>query len=145
MGLVCLLHQLCHLLSCAALALLICWIYPVKHTHIPLEEACRGMVWCVGYCRCLSGRHARQALVTEQFLDPAMHTSSEKQANAGPTQKITTANTNTIKTIIIFIIYIYIKTTTTTRQLCYLTGWGMNPAVSLALSKSTWPSCISPS
>ncbi len=32
-GLVGLLHQLCHLLSCAALALLICWIYPVAHTH----------------------------------------------------------------------------------------------------------------
>ncbi len=32
-GLVGLLHQLCHLLRCAALALFVCWVYPVKHTH----------------------------------------------------------------------------------------------------------------
>ncbi len=52
------------------------------------------MVWGVGYCRCLAGRHARQALVTEQFLDPAMHTSSGKQANAGPTQQISNDDDN---------------------------------------------------
>ncbi len=48
----------------------------------------------MGDCCCISGCHAGQALVIVQFLDLDMHTSSEKQANAGPTQQMTDNDNN---------------------------------------------------